>query len=408
MEFGISPQFADKLAGKDGGAPPAQDPPAQDPPAPPAQDPPAQDPPAQDPPAPPAQDPPSNDPPAQDPPTPPAQDPPAQDPPSNDLSINDEAALNYLKAKGFKGESLDDVLKANDPVEKIINPYEKNTFSEKDQQFFKYNEETGRSYDDFLKLNADVKAIPAIDLARERIRNESGSDLSDADVDRVLERRLQIDLTDLNEIDVVDRTELETFAKPLRDQKEADKEKYNKPIEKPAPVPGEEMIQLEGGQTMKKADYDKLVDDRNRYLDSIKTSVDSVAGVEVKVTIDDNGTPREVSYGYDYSQDDKAGMVMDGSDVEKTIEKRCRTNEGFNHAKLIEGLWWGDEANREKALKSIAEKAYAQAATDFMKKEHNVNFERNRMPGSGEQKLSETNALDRPGFGVKYDFPTKP
>lgn len=322
------------------------------------------------------------------------------------FEVNDDIALAYLQKKGLNVTSFEDLLKQPEPVEKIVNPYEGLDENEDVKGLLNYVKETGRGIDDYIKLNQDIDKIPALDLARERVRMGVDRQLTNEEVDQYLAKKLGIDLTDPTDIDPVDQIEIDVYAKELRDQKRLEKEKYLVPIGNRTAAPQqqpEELVEMPNGEKITKAQYNQLVE-KDNYLKAIKTSVDSVAEAAFKISFDDNGTPGETTYKYEYSQDDRHSMLSIAGDIEKTMEQHYRTKEGFDHAGFSEGLWWSIKENREKVIKSIVEKAEAEATERMMKDEHNVNFNRSRMPGAKSANANATSALDKQGFGVKYNF----
>lgn len=326
---------------------------------------------------------------------------PAQ--PAAPIEITDDAVLEYLRSqKKLEVNSFEDLLKKPEPVKEVVNPYADLEQVEDVKNFLDYVKETGRGMNDFLKLREDIDSMSALDLARQRVKDELGrSDISIQQIDKILEKRLNVDLTDITELDETDALEIEAYAKPVRDARKADKEKYLKPLEKQPAAPNEEMVTLQDGQQVPKSQYEQMVA-RQNYLEALKSTVNSVADDTIKMNVGDTENPLELSVSYEYSQEDRHSMLSMASDVEETVKRLFTTENGLDHARFQKAVWRLDEKNWEKTIISIAQKVRAETVQEFLKDEHNVNFNRNRMPGSTAPKPTAANIFDKPGFGVKY------
>jgi hypothetical protein len=60
-------------------------------------------------------------------------------------------------------------------------------------------------------LNVDYDTVSSLDLARERVRKESGQSFTNEQADLYLERKLGIDLSDLSDLQDYDNIELASF-----------------------------------------------------------------------------------------------------------------------------------------------------------------------------------------------------
>lgn len=334
--------------------------------------------------------------------------PPLQD--NNDFETQFQSKLFELaKSKGREITSVDDLFKAPEKVEVIKNQYE--NVKPEVKSFLDYHSETGRNYDDYLALQKDISAISDLDLAREKVRLDSGKNLTDEQVDAYIEKKLNIDLSDLDEIDMADQIELSSFTKGAREAKIEEQKKYKTPLREDnnssQPVLDDTMVELETGERMPKKLYEDLVSSRNKYVESINKSVDSITQSVFNVVVDDNGAEKTVSYGYDYSKDDRQNMLSMADNLEATVDKLFKNEGGeFNHSKLMEGLFWLDEKNREKAIVALAHKIRAEVTLEVLAEKGNVNFgtkTKETIPGTSKGNKAPENK----GFGVKYNFNPK-
>lgn len=309
------------------------------------------------------------------------------------VDLDDKLAFDYLKkTHGIEFDSLEDFLKGREVV-KEVNIYEE-ILDEDDKQYLNFKKETGRSRKDFEFLNQDFDALDPIDLARQRIEKETGVKFTIEQAKEYLEDKFDIDLSD-EQLSVKAQIELKSFTKPVKDELNALKETYRKPIEKQnnsaAQTEQPEMVRLTDGSMMTKADYAVLMENHQKHIKASIDSVNSVAGTSFKTVFDDNGTPRELSFNYDYSNEDKQRMLSIVSDVDGYMSKTYRSENGeFQHQNFAEDMGWSNRQFREKAIATLVNKARAEAIEEVMKSDNNVSFNKNQMPtngGNGNQRV---------------------
>ena len=287
--------------------------------------------------------------------------------------LNDEVAFNHLKkSKGLEVESFDDLLKP-----KEVNPYE-DVLDDDDKAYLNFKKETGRSRKDFEALNANLDEIPKIDLARERVRRESGINLTNEQIDEYLTDELGIDLEDMR---ASDQIKLASYTKSILEERKAEQEKYRTPAEnkqqpeaKKENTQQNEYVTLENGAVMLKSQYENLVNTRQQEISKAKEAVNSVTNSDFKITIDDKGTPKEMNFAYEYSEEDKQSMVSIVSDIDGVVASRYGSEKGFDHKRFAEDMQWSDPKFREKAIASLLHKAIASNTEEVLKERGNVNF----------------------------------
>lgn len=315
--------------------------------------------------------------------------------------ITQEQVLEYFKANNRDVQSVDDLFKEKEVV-KEINPWE-DILDEEDRQYLSFKKETGRGRKEFDFLNQDLNSLDSISLATERIKRETGLELSREKTLEYLEEKFDIDLSD-DELSVKAQIELNGFVKPIKDEYASMKEQYRKPIENKTPAANQpEMVQLTDGSMMRKEDYDNLVINHQKHIEASIAAVNGVAEASFKVVVDDNGTNREVSYGYEYSPEDKQNMMSIVGDVDGTMQKRYRSENGFNHKQFAEDMFYSDPKNREKVFASIAAKARAEAIEEVMSVKNNANFDRGTLPGTAQPNGQKTYPIGRANSGFGFD-----
>ncbi len=318
---------------------------------------------------------------------------------------DDSKVLDFFLKKGKTIASIDDLFKEPEP--KTVNPYE--NISAKAKGFLDYHTETGRDIEDYQKLQQDISKISDLDLARERVRQDTGNTFTNEQIDSYLEKKLQIDLSDLENLDIADQIELQAYAKSVREQKIADQQKYKEPIEVTNPNPdkqiiGDDMIRLESGEVMKKEVYQKILSDRQNYLDGLKNSADKITGSSFEIKVDDNGTEKVLAYSYDFSKEDKQQMLASAEDLSNTVKTLFQTEEGFNHPALIEAMFWINPVNKGKAIAAIVHKALAERTEELMKAEGNINLGNNSDLPTSKDGKKVVPIQQNDGFGVTGNF----
>ena len=297
------------------------------------------------------------------------------EPDTKPLELDDDAVLEYFKnKKGKELSSVDDLFKEPEPA---VDPYD--GLSEEAAQFIKYNKETGRGFEEFKTLNRDFSQASPIDIAREKAIAMSDGYLDSSNVDEYLQEDLNVDLSDINDLSPVEKMKLKNYSSDYVNSQTELKEKYKKPIERPGQ---EEMVTLENGQRMEKKTYDKLVDQQQKYQNSIKEASDNIKSSAFDIKVDENGTDKVISVAYDYSKDEVRDMASSALNIDSFYQKAFGGDKGLDYGKLQEGLHWADPAKREKSITAIVHKALAKQAEDFVALEHNAGVKTKSMPGT--------------------------
>lgn len=268
-------------------------------------------------------------------------------------------------------------------IEKVVNPYE-DLMDDEDKAYFNFKKETGRSRKDFEALNSNLDEIPKIDLARERVRKESGINLTNEQIDEYIADELGIDLEDMS---ASNQIKLAAYTKSILEERKAEQEKYRTPIENKQQAEAKnentqqnEYVTLENGAVMLKSQYDNLEKTRQQAILQAKEAVNSVTNSDFKITIDDKGTPKEMNFAYEYSEEDKQSMVSIVSDIDGVVASRYGSENGFDHKRFAEDMQWSDPKFREKAIASLLHKAIASNTEEVLKERGNINFTNNPLP----------------------------
>lgn len=289
----------------------------------------------------------------------------------------EEIALRILRSKGHEINSFDDLRKELEVkiVEKEVNPYA-DVLDDDTKRYLDFRRETGRDRKDFEALQQDLDKVDPIVWAREKVKRESGQDLPNNIIDEFLEEELGITLEDL---DARGQIKLAQYGRDIKEAKKAEQEKYRKPVEDKSPAQASqqqepEILQLDNGSFMKKADYEAMVNTRQKFIEEATEAGNRVVASTFKVNFDDNGTQKELNYSYEFTEDDRRSAVSGATNVNAVMDS-YRTEKGFNHEQFQEDMFWLNKQNREKAMASIVNKARAEAMEEVLKQRGNVNFD---------------------------------
>lgn len=274
------------------------------------------------------------------------------------LKFKDEDVLAYLKEKGIEADSLDNLGKP-----KEVNPYE-DLLDDDDKGYFEFKKQNpGSNRKDYEASKIDYDKVSASELAIEKVKAESGLDLTNDEALSYLEEELGFDING-EELSVADRIKLNKFVKDFREDKKTSQKKV---VAQPSKKEGdnEEIVRLDNGQEMPKAQYDKMVADRNNYLKANEEAVNRVAETSLKITVDDNETERELSYSYKFDKEDKHRMLSNTNDLGKALNEMFGTeNGGYDQDALNENFAWFDPKTRNKMLKQLLGNAYGESKSE--------------------------------------------
>lgn len=291
--------------------------------------------------------------------------------------IQSEAVIAFLKSQGHEIESIDDLKRAPQVVEKEVAPAYDKFLSEEDRLYFKFAEETnGRSREEYNKLKVDYDKADPLELARERVRKDNGlPNLTDEQVDDYIVDTLGIDLEQMSGIDQI---KLAGYAKPIKEERIADQQKYLQPIEKQPEQPQqaynpENYVSLPNGSVMTKEAHVEMENKINEHIGHVKTAVRSIESQTFTIEVEENGEKKAIPFTYDFSQEDHDGMSAFAEDLitGKFVEK-YRTETGFDHKAFVKDLVINPTIG--KMYTQLLQSAHATAVEQVMKQNGNHSF----------------------------------
>ena len=300
--------------------------------------------------------------------------------PTNIDSLNDDMVKQYFKSKhGQDVESFDELFKN---PEAVVDPLE--GISDEALQFLKYTKETGRDLNDWNSLNKDFSKVSPLDAARQKVAEMTDGELKGEEIDRFLEKKLNIDLSDPSDLEKFDAIEIKAFGKDFIANKIKEQQTYKQPIE---PKASADMHILENGTQIPKAQYDLMGQQRQDYVNTIKSSADKIKSFDFKVKIDNNGVEQNYDLEYEYSKEDKHNMLTSALDIDQTVSKLFKSKDGsFNHAQLTESMNWLDPTFRGKMISSLIQKGIAKNTEELMRKEQNIKLGQKNIPAQQSNK----------------------
>lgn len=295
------------------------------------------------------------------------------------LELTDESVLGYIKGK-FKDQeteinSFEDLFKTKE-IEKVVekNPYE-DILDDYDKKYFDFKRETGLGRKEFDFVQQDFSKKSEIDLAIEKVKKDAGGNITNAEVKEYLESKFEIDF-ETGEMTAKNKIELASFVKPYKEELQKLQEKYKATVaEKKTTTPSNvEMVELENGEKVPKAQYEQFLETRNAYLTDLKKGVSGATSFEVSTTFDNNGEKQPITFNYEFSDEDRHSMLSDASDLDAFVGKMFKSEKGFDHKGLATFL---DKAkNFDKYVGLAMQQARAEAIEEMIANGNNENFNR--------------------------------
>lgn len=248
---------------------------------------------------------------------------------------------------------------------------------EEDKAYFNFKKNNpGTTRADYQESKVDYDALDRKDLLRKSLREKYNLNDDDATLDEFIETELGIPMdVKESEMSLTERVKLRKETDPYVEAKKAQQQKWkeSKVEENVAQQKEEvEMLTLEDGTKMPKAQYEKIVENRNNYLKNNEEALNRVSATYFKFEVDDNGSKRELEYGYTFDKEDKHRMLSNTNDVVAHFNKTYTTEKGYDHDRLNEDLAWADPQTRNKMLKSLLASARAEAFEESLKDRGNV------------------------------------
>ena len=239
--------------------------------------------------------------------------------------------------------------------------------------YMNFKKETGRGFDDFLKLRKDYEAMDANELLREYLA-DTQKDLDKEDIDVLMEEYSYDE--DLDDENKVKKTKIarKKFIAEAKNYFNSQKEKYKLPLESSGLALSEEEKKEYESYRQYTQQAKTLQEENERKRKWFDQKSDEVFSKEFK--------------GFEFDIDDKKIVFSPGSATE--LRKAHSTPMNFINKFLDESGLMKDAAGYHKALsiamnpdkfaKFFYEQGQADATEDVLRKTKNINMSERRAP----------------------------
>ena len=289
-------------------------------------------------------------------------------------------AIKWANENGREIADVNDLLKPTQveiekEVVKEVNPWE-DVMDERTKGYLNYRKETGRDWDDYNKLQQDIDKIPALELAREKVRMASPNvKLTNEQIDEYLEEELQISLGDKDNYKA--EMKLDAFTRDERNAMKSEQEKYRTPVEKkneqPSAYNPDNYVALPDGSVMTKEQFAERENKINEHIGHLRGAVGGLKTQSFSIEVEENGEKREIPFTYDFSAEEIDGMsdFAEGLVTGKIVDK-YRTENGIDYAGFVKDLLVNPITG--KMIPKLLQSAHAIAIEEVMKQNGNHNF----------------------------------
>ena len=288
------------------------------------------------------------------------------EPVQEQAELSEEDVLSYIgKRYGKEINSLDELNAARQEAEEL---------PEDVAAYFKYKKETGRSIEDYVKLQRDFSAMNPDSLLREYLTVTEGEGLDPEDIDSLMEDYSWDE--ELDEESVIKKAKLakkKTIAKAKKFFNEQ-KELYKQPLESRPVVDSQ-------------SNNEELQEYR-QYLESVKTQQQESEAKRNWFLKETDKVFTEDFKGFDFVLDDKTVTFSPGD--AQTIKKTQETPMNFINKYLDDKGLINDAAGYHRALsiamnpdkfaKFFYEQGKSEATEDVIRKTKNINMSERRAP----------------------------
>lgn len=290
-------------------------------------------------------------------------------------TFDDEAVINYLKEKSGRDFSSLDELFTEKVVEKEIE------LPEDVDAFLKYKKETGRSLNDFIKLNRDLDSENPESLLAEYIR-ETNPEYDDEDIKFELERfKYDEDLDDDAAIREAKLSKKKELAK-AKEYFNKLKEQYKAPLESRDPLVPQEELETFNAYKEYRQSQEALAEEQRVRSEFFKEKTESLFSDKFE--------------GFKFKVDENQELTFKPGDAKELKEKQMNLNSFVSNFLDDNGYLRDAEAfhraitiasDPDKFAKFFYEQGKAEMVTSFEKEGKNVDMVRSGSPVSKSQGL---------------------
>ena len=302
--------------------------------------------------------------------------------------LTEDKVLQYLGNRyGREISSFDDLVQERQESEDI---------PEDVSAYLKYRKETGRGFEDYVKLNRDFTSMEENALLREYYRSTE-EDLDSEDIDTIMEEFLyDEDLDDESDIKKKKLAKKKVLSKAKK-HFEKQKEYYKQPLESSGGLSQEQEEELSAYR---------------KYIESAKTQKQETERRQTWFTEKTNELFNSEFKGFEFKLNDKNVSFKPGSAEE--LKKLHSNPMNFVMKYLDDSGLLKDPSGYHRALavamnperfaKFFYEQGKAEATEDVMRKTKNVNMSERRTPevtSKGGMKIKAVSSTSSRGLKIK-------
>lgn len=267
-------------------------------------------------------------------------------------------------------------VEAKDPYEGI---------DEEDRPYFEFKKRNkGTTRADYEDSLIDYDAFDRKELLRRSLREKYNLKESDYSLNEYIENEYGIPMDeDEKDMSLTERVKIKQLTADYLKNKKEQHAKWAEngneaQLQKEDTTQKEEMVRLEDGREIPKAQYDNIVEQRKSYVKNNEDALNRVKETSFAITVDDNGEKRELKYNYTFDKEDKHRMLSISSDAVKHFNETYQSEDGVDHENLNINKAWEDPKLRGKMLKSFAETIRAEAIEESLQDQGNIKLGTNK------------------------------
>jgi hypothetical protein len=282
------------------------------------------------------------------------------------VELNEEDVLSFIKNKyGREINSIEELTQAREEAPELPKDV---------AAYYKYKQETGRSIEDFVKLNKDIDSVNPDKLLKDYLtRTEKG--LDEEDIDSLMEDYVyDEDFDEATDIRKIKLKKKKDIAK-AKDFFESEKEKYRVPLESS----GSSISEADANELKEYKQYVQQAstqeEEMNKKADWFLKKTNEMFGSEFKgfeFAVDED---KKVTFSPGDAQELKSLHSTPQNFVSKFLDDDglLKDAEGYHRSLAV-------AMNPEKFAKFFYEQGKSEAVDDVMRKTKNVNMSDRKTP----------------------------
>lgn len=281
-------------------------------------------------------------------------------------------------------------------------------YDEETSAFLQFKKDTGRGINEWIEVQKDYSKHSDKDLAFNAIRQEyQGMDLSKNQLDILLAEKLKVEPDDLYDLDEPAKLKLSVIANKRKRELQELQNKYRSTKAEPGQLTEKSSSETNTQQPTAEQ-IEKFNQERQAYLQRNQAAVASLQTDSYEVEVDTPLGKEKVSLNYEFTDDDRQGMLSVTNSIDQIVpmfydEKGQLDQKAFNL-----GMSWANPKFRDRMISVIVQQARAQGIESVMRKQNNINFNRQTKPTQPTENdgYGQIDTEHVGGMSVKFPFNT--